>query len=232
MIAMRPAARRRFSRAPTVRPRRRRLLRRLLLLACLAWGAWTACMAVVIWRHGARDGARAADCIIVLGAAAYGVKPSPVLEERVQHALTLYRRGLAPRLLFTGGYGRGASHAESTVAAAFAEAAGVPAADVLTETASRTTRQNLVEAQALMRRAGLVRAIIVSDPLHLWRAAQLAEDLGIEAVTSPTPTSKYRSHRSRLRFLVRELGFAHADLLHDLRMGLRDAGRWVAARRR
>ena len=155
------------------------------------------------------------DCAIVLGAAAYGSKPSPVFEERIRHALDLYRRGLVRKLIFTGGAGPGAQYAESTVASKFAAQAGVPLSDIYTETQSHTTHQNLGEALGIMRQSGLRSAIIVSDPLHLRRAKKMADDLGIEAVTSGTLTTRYRSFSTRAPFLLRELYFYH----HYLVMG-------------
>jgi uncharacterized SAM-binding protein YcdF (DUF218 family) len=111
--------------------------------------------------------------------------------------------------VFTGGYGKGAAHAESEVAARYALRVGIPPQDILIETRSRTTWQNLVEAKVLMDTNTFEHAIIVSDPLHLKRAAVLAQDLRIPAVTSPTPTSLYRSKRTQLGFLFREMYFLH-----------------------
>ena len=80
------------------------------------------------------------------------------------------------------------------------------------EVRSHTTVQNLAEAQAIMQAQGLKTAILVSDPLHLRRAMWMARDLGIDAVSSPTPTSRYRSWSARLRFLRRELHYWHVYL--------------------
>lgn len=145
----------------------------------------------------------------MLGAAAYGNKPSPVFEERINHALELHRSGTVKFLLFTGGRVAKADKSESAVARSFAMAAGVPADAILTEEVSRTTGQNLQEAKRVMGLHGLRTAVIVSDPLHLKRAASMAEDLDIEAVTSPTPTSRYRSFGAKAGFLAREVFFLH-----------------------
>jgi len=177
-----------------------------LLVAFLVWICTTG---VMIWNYGKEDHSNTSDCIIVLGAAAYGTKPSPVFEERIKHAIYLFQQGHSSTLIFTGGRGEGASHAESEVGAAYAIAAGVPEAAILTETESRTTQQNLVKAQALMVEAGLKTSIIVSDPLHLKRASIMAEDLRLDAVTSPTPTSRYRTLWTKLGFLLREVYFYH-----------------------
>ncbi|MDR2871379.1 MAG: YdcF family protein, partial [Xanthomonadaceae bacterium] len=154
------------------------------------------------------------DAIIVLGAAAYDARPSPVFEERIRHGLSLYRHGYAPRLIFTGGYGgRGARFAESQVAERYALQHAVPAEAILIETSSHTTRGNLLEARALMREHGLHRVIVVSDPLHMARALRLCRELDIDALGSATPTTRFRSIQSSWRFLLQEVYFFHYDFL-------------------
>lgn len=186
------------------------------------WLAWL-CVALLLWLAavvgwilwvGWRDQARPADAIIVLGAAAYDARPSPVFQERIRHGLDLYRRGYARTLIFTGGFGGAkARFAESQVARRYALRQGIPADAILIETVSRTTRQNLVQARALMRRHGLRSAIIVSDPLHMARAMRLCRQLGIEAVPSGTPSTRFRSLRTSWRFLLQEVYYFHHDLL-------------------
>nr|WP_255699323.1 YdcF family protein [Luteimonas sp. Y-2-2-4F] len=189
----------------------RRLLRwtlRLLALALL----WLAGVAGYILWIGGRDDAAPADAIIVLGAAAYDARPSPVFEERIRHGMDLHERGLAPRLIFTGGYGgTGARFSESQVARRYALRNGVPADAILIESASRTTRENLHEAHRLMREHGLRRAILVSDPLHMARALRLAKQEGIDALGSATPTTRFRTWNASWRFLAREVYFFHRD---------------------
>jgi uncharacterized SAM-binding protein YcdF (DUF218 family) len=191
----------------------RRRLRKIILFLFVALLFWIVGVGAMIWSFGNRDDARKSDCAIVLGAAAYGEKPSPVFEERIRHAIALYQAGTVSKIVFTGGFGDRAEHAESTVGAEYAVRAGVPRADLLTETKSRTTWQNLVEAKGVMEAAGLKTAILVSDPLHLKRSANMAEALGISAVTSPTPTSRYQSFGVKFEFLAREIYFWHHDLL-------------------
>ncbi|MCW0376758.1 hypothetical protein NB691_003592 [Xanthomonas sacchari] len=189
-----------------------RWLRWLLRLAALL-GLWLLGVAIYIVWVGDRDQAAPADAIIVLGAAAYDAKPSPVFEERIRHGLDLYQRGYAPTLIFTGGFGNGARFAESQVARRYALRHGVPADAILIETVSRTTRQNLIEARRLMREHGLHRVIVVSDPLHMARALRLCQELQIDALASSTPSSRFRSFQTRWRFLLQELYFFHRDLL-------------------
>lgn len=186
-----------------------RLLWRVALLALL----WLIGVAIYIAYVGQRDEAAPADAIIVLGAAAYDSRPSPVFEERIRHGVALYRRGLAPNLIFTGGYGgQAARFAESQVGRRYAMREGVPERAILIETTSRNTRENLDEAAMLMRARTLRSAIVVSDPLHMSRALRLCEEIGIECVGSPTPTTRYRSFGTRWRFLLNEVYFFHRDL--------------------
>lgn len=182
-----------------------------LLLLVLAWLAGVA--AYIVW-VGQRDDAAPADAIIVLGAAAYDAKPSPVFEERIRHGIDLYKRGLAPTLIFTGGYGgTGARFSESQVARRYALRQGVPEKAILIESLSRNTHENLRQARMLMQQHKLHTVIIVSDPLHMARALRISHDLGIRSIGSPTPTSRFRSFATRCRFLLQEVYFFHRDRL-------------------
>ena len=191
---------------------RKRRHRQIVITLLSAISLWALAPSVLIWRQGHIDYARASDCAIVLGAAAYHTRPSPVFEERIRHAIDLYDRGLVKNIVFTGGFGVGAPHAESEVGRDYALRHGVPAQAIRIETVSRTTFENLKEARRVMRKNGLSTAILVSDPYHLKRAATMAHDLGINAVTSPTPTSRFRSWHARLLFLARETYFYHRYL--------------------
>lgn len=178
-------------------------------IAVLGLAVWLAGVAGWIAVFGGKDRSKPSDCAIVLGAAAYGSKPSPVFAERINHAVELHRSGTVKYLLFTGGRVTAADKSESAVARTYALAAGVPAGAILTEDLSRTTGQNLQEAKRVMGLHGLRTAVIVSDAPHLKRAASMAADIGIEAVTSPTPTSRYRSFGAKAGFLAREVFFLH-----------------------
>ena len=174
---------------------------------------WLLCVTGWIMWVGERDQAAKADAIIVLGAAAYDAKPSPVFQERIRHGLDLYEAGYAPLLIFTGGYGgSGARFSESQVARRYALKQGVPAKAILIETQSRNTVQNLVEAKRLMDQHDLHRVIIVSDPLHMARALRLSRAMGIDALASSTPSTRFRSFHTSWRFLAQEIYFFHRDL--------------------
>ena len=192
----------------TVAPMLRRI-RKILFLLFIAIFIWLGFIAANIWIYGAQDHAEVSECVIVLGAAAYHKNPSPVFKERIDHAISLYKRGLTPKIIFTGGYGTGSAYSESEVAAKYALRKGVHAGDILIETRSRSTVENLIEAKALMTSSGWTTSVIVSDPLHLRHASIIAENLGITAVTSPTPTSRYRTFKTQFKFLLREVYFYH-----------------------
>lgn len=148
-----------------------------------------------------------ADAAIVLGAAAWGERPSPVFRERINYALELYQAGVVRKLIFTGGQADSSEPAEAIVARQYAIERGIPAADILIETYSRSTGENLWFARQLAQHQNLTRLLVVSDPLHLKRAVVMARDLDMEAYPAPTPTTRYRSWPSQLRFLMRETWF-------------------------
>lgn len=182
-----------------------------LLVLIVVWLVGVACY--IVW-VGNRDQAAPADVIIVLGAAAYDAKPSPVFEERIRHGIDLYKRGLARTVIFTGGYGGlGARFSEAQVGRRYALRQGVPAQAILIESVSRNTHENLRQAAALMQTHDLHKAIVVSDPLHMARALRISDELGIAAVGSPTPTTRFRTFATRWRFLLAEVYFFHRDRL-------------------
>jgi len=170
-------------------------LRRLIVLATLLVGAVWATSTALVVRFARRDEARAADAIVVLGAAQYMGRPSPVLRARLDHAIALYHRGLAPRLAFTGGRGTGDTTSEADVGRRYALRHGVPAAAILVETEGRTTRESLRAVAALLRARGMTRVILVSDPFHMLRLRIVARRLGLEPFTSPTRTSPISRNR-------------------------------------
>ncbi|MMZ54959.1 hypothetical protein D1872_167940 [compost metagenome] len=145
-----------------------------------------------------------ADAAIVLGAAVWNKRPSPVFRERIRHAITLYKQGKVKYIIFTGGRGRPNALPESTVARRYALDQGVPVDAILTEEQSRVTEENLVYAKRVAKEHKMQTFLIVSDPLHMKRAVRMARDLGIQAEPSPTTTSRYTGIRSQLTFLSRE----------------------------
>ncbi|MDE1466868.1 YdcF family protein [Aurantiacibacter sp. D1-12] len=181
-------------------------LRRAILPALVGWlGA----IAYWIGAGPPESPSASADVAIVLGAAVDSSEPSPVFRERISHGITLFNEGRVERLIFTGGRSEEDALAESEVARDMALAEGLPEEAILIETESGTTMHNLVEAQLLMRDAGLDSALIVSDPLHMRRATEMADALGMQVQASATPTTRYRSFWPKAQFLAREVYFMH-----------------------
>lgn len=157
----------------------------MLLLVVVSWIA--SLVAVLLWER--RDDAARADAIVVLGAAQYDGRPSPVLRARLDHALTLWGRHLAPRLVLTGGMGDGDTTSEAAVGRRYAVKHGVPDSVILTETRGRTTAESMQRVAAMMDTAHLREVILVSDPFHMLRLAILARRFDLIPRTSPTRTS-------------------------------------------
>jgi uncharacterized SAM-binding protein YcdF (DUF218 family) len=174
---------------------------------------WFGGLAIDIYRYSSISDPLPADAAIVLGAAAWDGRPSPVFEERIKHAIDLYRAGRVRAIIFTGGVGKGQQVADSVVAAAYAIQQGVDENDVFCETKSRYTYENLRGANAIVQEQGFVRVLIVSDPLHMRRAVSMARDLGLDSYPSPTPTSRYVSLQSKAKFLWGEVRYYTAYLV-------------------
>jgi uncharacterized SAM-binding protein YcdF (DUF218 family) len=165
-----------------------RLFRALGGVLLFALGAWALLIAAV-YLYGERDEARPADAIVVLGAAQYDGRPSPVLRARLDHAIELYREGYAPLVILTGGVGAGDTVSEAVVGSRYAEKHGIPAEAILTERAGLSTRESIDAVALMMHRRELESAILVSDPFHMLRLRILARSRGIDALSSPTRTS-------------------------------------------
>lgn len=175
--------------------------------------------------YGDRDELREADAAIVLGAGVTGTEPSPVFRERIRHGIWLYENGYVKALIMTGGYGDGAVCSESRAAREYAVLQGVPEEDIYIEEQSRITQENMYYARKLMEEHGFKDALIVSDPLHMKRAMRMAADYGITAYSSPTPTTRFVSLRSKLPFLAREVFFYIGyKMLYDYGSGLLKTG--------
>ena len=150
------------------------------------------------------DNRQQSDVAIVLGAGTINNEASPVFKERVNHAVDLYKSAVVKKIIITGGLGEGSVLADSQVAKQYALSLGVPQEDVLTEETSTVTQENLENAKQLMDKNGYRTAVIVSDPLHMARAMLMAKDAGLNAVSSPTPTSAYKTLDTTLPFFFRE----------------------------
>jgi uncharacterized SAM-binding protein YcdF (DUF218 family) len=166
--------------------------------------AWIVSMALVE-RAGRRDEAQAADAIVVLGAAQYVGRPSPVLRARVDHAVSLWKRGLAPTLILTGGTGVGDTTSEAAVARKYAMSKGVPDGAIVLEIKGRTTSESMRAVARIMEDRERESVILVSDPFHMLRLSILARRYGLDPYTSPTRTSPITSNREEhWKYMVSE----------------------------
>jgi uncharacterized SAM-binding protein YcdF (DUF218 family) len=152
------------------------------------------------------DQRRPVDAIVVLGAAQYNGRPSPVLKARLDHAYTLYRAGLAPMVIVTGGIGPGDRVSEATAARRYLVTAGVPSDSVVLQ-AGNTTAASMDSVAEYLRGEDVSRVLLVSDPFHLARLRLEAWRVGLHGYTSPTETSPISRNRNL------EFGYLLAEAL-------------------
>jgi uncharacterized SAM-binding protein YcdF (DUF218 family) len=158
------------------------------ILGLLMLGTWVmSLVGVLFWER--RDNARPASAIVVLGAAQYVGRPSPVLRARLDHAIVLYNRGLAPRIIFTGGFGDHDTTSEAAVGQKYAIEHGVPPRAILIENSGRSTSESLQNVARLMDAEPSRDVILVSDPFHMLRLSIIARRYGMTPFASPTRTS-------------------------------------------
>lgn len=158
-------------------------------VGCLAVGVVATYATLRIWEQGLRDDQRSVDAIVVMGAAQYDGRPSPVFAARLDHAIELFHAGVAKHLIVTGGKAVGDRTTEAASARAYAIAHGVPAGAILGEDASRTTLESIRAVGQVLRAHGFAGAVFVSDRPHMLRVLRMAADDGISAWGSPTRTS-------------------------------------------
>jgi uncharacterized SAM-binding protein YcdF (DUF218 family) len=181
------------------------VIRRVLTVATVAaFALWIlSATAVLVW--SARDEARPAQAIVVLGAAQYAGKPSPVLRARLDHALELWNRHLASLLILTGGTGSGDTTSEAAVGRTYARKHGVPDSAILVESEGRTTSESMRAVAGMLEVRGLQSALLVSDPFHMLRLRILARRFGFTPYTSPTQTSPISPNREeRWKYIFSE----------------------------
>ena len=153
------------------------------------------------------------DAIIVLGAAEYAGKPSPVFQARLNHAKELFEKGFAPLIITTGGTYPGEKISEGEVGRKYLERRGIPAEKIIAETQSLTTKQNLMRVKDIARDKKIERVILVSDPFHMYRSVKIAEDLGFTALSSPTrERPKSQNKWLEMQYIGREMGLV---ILHE-----------------
>ena len=178
-----------------------RLISLFLVLSILFYLIFTA---ISIVSYGKTDGKANSDVAIVLGAGTSNGEVSPVYRERINHGIWLYENDYVDYLILTGGIGEGNNASDAYIAKQYALSKSVPEQAIFIEEKSTITEENLENAKAIMDENSFDTAIIVSDPLHMKRAMLMAGDYGIDACSSPTPTTMYRSFKTKIPFLARE----------------------------
>jgi len=187
---------------------RRALAAGLLISVTLVLG-YLFYLAKEIQKQSTTDEARAADVIVVMGAAEYHGRPSQVLQARLNHALILYLKGLAPYILTTGGAGGDPKFTEGEVGRAYLAQHGVRSEAVITESQGATTAQSLDSAAETMHRMNLHSCIVVSDGYHIFRVKRLLEAQGLKVYGSPRPSARSLSPKQlRWLYLKQAAGFA------------------------
>jgi uncharacterized SAM-binding protein YcdF (DUF218 family) len=177
----------------------------LLVVAVLGYLTY---IAAQIQKQSTVDEEHTADAIVVLGAAEYRGRPSPVLEARLNHALFLYLKGLAPRIITTGGAGGDPMFTESTVARAYLTRRGVPAEAIVVENEGESTVQSIVAVTEIMRRMNLKSAIVVSDGYHIYRVKKMLQASGIKVYGSPRPSAPQNGLREKWTYFRQAVGYA------------------------
>jgi uncharacterized SAM-binding protein YcdF (DUF218 family) len=186
-------------------------MRRTVWIAALAAGAmWFAAIAyfsVRIARQSVREEARPASVILVLGAAEYRGRPSPVLQARLDHALDLYRRKLAPLIMTTGGAGGDPLFTEGGVGRSYLMAHGVPSEAIIVETEGESTVQSIALAGEIIERMSLRSVIAVSDGYHIYRVKQMLEARGLQVYGSPRKDRGPEPLRDHWNYVKQAIGY-------------------------
>jgi uncharacterized SAM-binding protein YcdF (DUF218 family) len=185
----------------------------------LVWTGWgLACLAAVVvltpvavglrvWHQARQDERPKSDAIIVLGAAQYNGRPSPTLEWRLRHALTLYRRGVAPAIVTVGGRQAGDNFTEAAAGRTWLVEHGVPARRVVAVSEGSDTLESMQAVGARFETLGWGSAVIVTDPWHGLRSKRMAEGHGIKAAASPTRSGpSVQTRDTQMNYIVRETG--------------------------
>jgi uncharacterized SAM-binding protein YcdF (DUF218 family) len=174
------------------------------LVLLLAYPAW---LTYRIWEQSHDDEVHTADAIVVLGAAQYNGRPSPVLQARLDQALYLYEEGLSRVIIVTGGKQEGDRFTEAEAGHAYLEDKGVPTESIIEEGGGRTTYESLRQVRSIAEDNEMDSALFVTDPLHSERVKHMAGDLGWEGVyTSYASYERLnRSRATKLRELAREV---------------------------
>lgn len=164
---------------------RTRLLLSVVFAVIALLIAYIAATYRMIAREAQLDETRHADVIVVFGAAEYSGKPSPVYRARLDHAADLFRQGIAPIIITTGGAGRDPNFSEGQVGRSYLTARGIPEGQLIAETQSDDTLQSAERVAAIMRANGMHTCVTVSDGYHMFRIKRMMQAQGIDVYAAP-----------------------------------------------
>jgi uncharacterized SAM-binding protein YcdF (DUF218 family) len=168
---------------------------------------YVAYLTVRIQQQSVREEARPADVILVLGAAEYRGRPSPVLRARLDHALALYQERMAPRILTTGGAGGDPVFTEGAVGRSYLIGRGVPSEAIVVETEGESTVHSIALASEILRRMGLRSVIVVSDGYHIYRVKEMLRAQGLEVYGSPRKELNPDPLREQWNYVKQAIGY-------------------------
>jgi uncharacterized SAM-binding protein YcdF (DUF218 family) len=185
----------------------RRVFWNVTALAAAAFLVYLAYLSIMIEQQSTRDEAQPAQIIIVLGAAEYYGRPSPVLKARLDHAWSLWQKKLAPRIMTTGGAGGDPLFTEGGVGRTYLISRGVPSEAIVVETEGESTAHSMAAAGEIMHRMGLRSCIVVSDGYHIYRVKKMLEFRGLDVYGSPRPWNPRGNIRERWLYFRQAIAY-------------------------
>jgi uncharacterized SAM-binding protein YcdF (DUF218 family) len=168
---------------------------------------------VQVWSVGRSDSRKAVDAIVVMGVAQYDGRPSPQLQARLDHVLTLWEEGVAQLVVTTGGNQPGDRFTEARASADYLIAGGIPESSISMEDVGSTTLQSLQGVADILNSRGLASVEIVTDPYHALRSRLIAQDLGLTAYVSPAENSAVTGGAEKRRMVNEGLGISLAHVI-------------------
>ena len=189
-----------------------KLARRVALVVVLILVAFYLVTLFQVWRAADDDDRSKTQAIIVLGAAQYDGRPTDVFKARLDHAAALWREGVAPTIVVTGGKQPGDRFTEAEAGASYLHQLGVPDEEILRETTSRTSWESLAASSRFLHDRGIEQVTLVSDPFHSLRIKLIAQELGFDAHTSPTRTSPISGVDEWLRYASEAVRVAFGEV--------------------